>query len=478
MVEITGRKELKEWLEGRDRVDVVAIATRAVQRVLPILTTVPDKSGKRTAAAIFLPTFRALLISWTFIGQPVHEISSAAADAADAIWKSISDDATALETGTSPEALVTQRLWAGQPPKNIQTHWFRLKAYLLDEARADENWQVWTDWYEDRLQGNPSNKDLDRAIALMNPEKFWDAGPKIANAEIQRLIDEYRPTQQQIEDSTSPRVVARDGKLDVESDKVIDEFVYDDEFKTLPERQVILVDALLAAFIDDRNISPAVVSALKTYRKYIEIVFTRPMLGILDDAEGIAWAEYNTQKRHGFFKENGGLRKTFETFHANHLKIGNASKLNAVRAQIERESDVDIDDFEPAEIQNAVLSLENAIADALVADIVTEEYQAVSKRVTASIRLILETPPPAPGADLVSDKEESILEESEVPRWKRAILWARGFGGVSLSALGSLASIVAFSDTTAFKVLKTALKSMLKVLGVEDVDSSKSTGDD
>jgi len=50
-----------------------------------------------------------------------------------------------------------------------------------------ENWQVWTDWYEARLEGQPINDSLEFARAAILNE-HWVKGPRFINAEIIDLI--------------------------------------------------------------------------------------------------------------------------------------------------------------------------------------------------------------------------------------------------------------------------------------------------
>lgn len=52
---------------------------------------------------------------------------------------------------------------------------------------ADEHWDVWTDWYEDRLTGRTANLAFEIERTTISKET-WERGPRIVNAHIKRLI--------------------------------------------------------------------------------------------------------------------------------------------------------------------------------------------------------------------------------------------------------------------------------------------------
>ncbi|MFZ1963800.1 MAG: hypothetical protein WAU78_10125, partial [Roseiarcus sp.] len=135
-------------------------------------------------------------------------VADARAAAQTAILRTVSDDATALETLAVAASLVDLplweewradesgegRLWSARMPTEINADWLRVKAEL--PKRAGENWRVWLDWYEAILNGRPpwpalndkQREDLTIAIALID-DKIWKQGPAVANAEVKRLID-------------------------------------------------------------------------------------------------------------------------------------------------------------------------------------------------------------------------------------------------------------------------------------------------
>jgi len=257
-VRIKGGGDLRRWLNGivdeeLRRKYAVAIASRAALRVLPVIEIWLSKDEEE-AISIVLPVFRAIAASrLAAVGSRRHaEIIFAAAFAAKAVAVSTSaagrtvdaavttafaaaNAATATDihnaardaaVGVSAASLVVTNVWkvierdvgilveVGEGAISILMHheplwpeglsnlmqgfWESMKFRLL--AREGEHWDVWTNWYEARI--NPSKRipcyspyytppipELERKRVLL-PQKLWEQGPKAANAEIKRLIDE------------------------------------------------------------------------------------------------------------------------------------------------------------------------------------------------------------------------------------------------------------------------------------------------
>lgn len=74
-------------------------------------------------------------------------------------------------------------LWPDGMPGDLAADWQTLKADLLSR---NEDWDIWTDWYEDRLAGRPPEAKLDRA-RIMLPDGLWKQGAKAVNAELKRI---------------------------------------------------------------------------------------------------------------------------------------------------------------------------------------------------------------------------------------------------------------------------------------------------
>jgi hypothetical protein len=97
------------------------------------------------------------------------------------------DDALAIADGALPANLRTLGLWANDSPDWVTIGLIELRAALPPH----EDWQVWIDWYEARLRGDPYDEELEECYVLI-PEEIWAQGPAVANDEIARRIKAYR----------------------------------------------------------------------------------------------------------------------------------------------------------------------------------------------------------------------------------------------------------------------------------------------
>lgn len=111
--------------------------------------------------------------------------ATSTATAANAATLALTADADEIDEGLTPAMLAGRPLWLRGAPNWVTTGWANLKRNLL---ATNEDWDVWTDWYEARLAGKrPWRQSLEIARATL-PDDLWKQGPKEVNAEIKRLI--------------------------------------------------------------------------------------------------------------------------------------------------------------------------------------------------------------------------------------------------------------------------------------------------
>lgn len=265
MDEITNSDQLEAWLKDRLREDAVLIAARCALRVFPLLAPAIERNPEEHRKTIFLPICRAMAVAsvtgiWPTQAAGVREVADAASasaraatraaargataaatDAADAaraaafaaadaafdaaraatdaaraataatdaataatdaaravFWKTVDYDANALARGWFHGKFNETPLWHAGAPRWVREPWHVLRDDLLS---AGDDWFVWVDWYQDRLDGKPANEELEVAKALI-PSEIWEAGPATLNAKIARLIGEYSPELPEALDTT------------------------------------------------------------------------------------------------------------------------------------------------------------------------------------------------------------------------------------------------------------------------------------
>ena len=189
--------------------EAVAVATRALDSAATAGVTaagsvsqaVVDPAAAADAAAVAAAIAGATA---TFVAgeksaviAPAAIAASAAADAGHA-WMEIRADVAAVNT-LSASALSDLPLWSRDVPGWAKNAWNDLKAALPES----EDWEVWIDWYEDRLCGGSRGESHELIFAVV-PEEIWDKGPAVANLRIRDRLPR-RNDDPYIEDQRSLR---------------------------------------------------------------------------------------------------------------------------------------------------------------------------------------------------------------------------------------------------------------------------------
>lgn len=243
-MDFENRQKVQEWLQRLPQQVVVTFAARAALRTIPALAAGFGKGRlKGFGQSVAIPVFRAVSTAWVgaiqsnailqSIAGPAATIAyrggeltsnpriraavaaaSAAADcAADITEKgaasfaaaalfaagkvssshsdSVQCDLEAFEEHISPITFATLPLWHRNIPVWERRSWAKLKQRLLE---ANENWDVWTGWYETRLAGSALDSKLEwERIAL--PAKAWERPPIEVNSQLRQLIVEHESNQ-------------------------------------------------------------------------------------------------------------------------------------------------------------------------------------------------------------------------------------------------------------------------------------------
>lgn len=96
----------------------------------------------------------------------------------------LASDLDAIDEGHGAGDLLARRLWPAEEEGTIEALWNDVKRGFL---AANEGWEVWTDWYDARLRGDPAIEDLEIA-RISTPKRVWEKGANAENAEIRRVL--------------------------------------------------------------------------------------------------------------------------------------------------------------------------------------------------------------------------------------------------------------------------------------------------
>jgi hypothetical protein len=106
------------------------------------------------------------------------------------IWSAVAYDSRRVEEeGWTASDIAGSQLWPQYLLGSETPLWQEMKTALHG---AQQDWQVWTIWYDDRLDGRVRDEECE--LAYVRIEKaLWDQGPAVVNAEIKRRIEKLEP---------------------------------------------------------------------------------------------------------------------------------------------------------------------------------------------------------------------------------------------------------------------------------------------
>jgi hypothetical protein len=241
-VSFADKEAVLEWLNGQPEDAVVAFAARAALRVLPTMRFGSVGGPVRLATrAPVLRAFRAVATAWavaaypqartdlnnaardalsglgdiraqppiraavyaaataagagnvaiqhaaTVIGYALDAAAAGGRDPFQSLLHALAVDAGLLSGRYSPVTIANSQLWPGKyVPVSIGDAWMELRDGLL---AANEKWEVWTNWYEQRLDGDTPDPNLEIAKVILDHD-FWEQDPNEVNARLNEMIEE------------------------------------------------------------------------------------------------------------------------------------------------------------------------------------------------------------------------------------------------------------------------------------------------
>ncbi|MHA7773762.1 hypothetical protein [Roseibium sp. M-1] len=152
--------------------------------------------------------------SFMYLADMAEEISSGFSDR---LYNELNRDCEYLNSGNSLSDLSSKVLWSSERSlKEAMKFVDVMKSSLLN---LDENWTVWTKWYDERLIGKHSDK-IGEISRISIPEEVWGDGAKFVNHAIQKLSNLKEITEQK-QFKVGPNWIA--GKEQIYADRAGDQ---------------------------------------------------------------------------------------------------------------------------------------------------------------------------------------------------------------------------------------------------------------
>jgi hypothetical protein len=244
-VDISKRGDLEKWLKGKPNDLVQAVVARLALRILPMANraTKLETFDKFDFSSFLLAVFRANTLAWASRRYPFIDMTAAArmantsvsayaansrtasiasisasaassraaasraaaivsisvayaTDVADsytatAILGSVSNDINSVvQRENAAVDLISKPLWFEvRMPEPIEVAWIKCQQAMNE---LNEGWEVWINWYEDRLHGRESNEESELARAIIS-DTLWKQGARAVNEHIQKFTSRSVP---------------------------------------------------------------------------------------------------------------------------------------------------------------------------------------------------------------------------------------------------------------------------------------------
>lgn len=183
---VEGPQNSREQLAYAAAANAAEVARAAIYAAATNAATATDNAA--TAATVATVANVATGAANAVITRLIADAANAAANAYVANALALSSDRHQIDNGLPATQLKRTSLWSDNfLPNDIANDWEALKAAIL--SKSDEKWNVWTDWYEDRLVGAPLEDEVLATARWSLPEPMWQAGAEVVNAAIGELID-------------------------------------------------------------------------------------------------------------------------------------------------------------------------------------------------------------------------------------------------------------------------------------------------
>ena len=359
-------------------------------------------------------------------------------------------DAEWISNSATTQNLAIRPLWPGVAPAWATYHWCLLQERLL--ALKDENWNVWTRWYEAVLHGQPApgGEELDiYRVTLRDPDPAlndpdgWSKGPAHVNAlirkkeeEIAARIGKSKTSEAELAAFASPEpFINVSGKLDVSPNTVFDVALVDDDLPSLPLRQRRVVDVVLSDL--PRQAPGHLNTALKSYRNELTARGTQPIVGILRDMAEIIEAACAANDGEWLA---AGMRTSFDIFSKNNEVLLKHFPLDEKRENRFAEIEVRESAAVGADFLKPFREAENLVA---LRDDVSDDTKLVVSTMRELAEVVAYMPPAKPylsPAEVTPDVGALWqYRPSRVSIKKRLILQARGFWGACKPVIEKLA---------------------------------------